>query len=151
MKFIIIGGDAAGMSAASRAKRRSPELDVVVFEQTLDVSYSACGMPYNLADPTKEMDDLIVRPARVFREKQNIDLRTGHRVDSIRRQEKEVIGSTLNGETFSVPYDKLLIATGASPIRPQIEGINLPGVMYLKLLDDGRRIKNYIQENFLPA
>ena len=147
MKFVIIGGDAAGMSAASRAKRRAPETEVIVLEKTYDVSYSACGMPYNLADPNREMDDLIVRPARVFREKQNIDLRTGHRVNSIRRQEKEVIGSTLNGETFSVPYDKLLIATGASPIRPQVEGINLPGVMCLKLLDDGRRIKNYIQEN----
>lgn len=147
MKFVIIGGDAAGMSAASRAKRRAPETDVIVLEKTYDVSYSACGMPYNLADPTREMDDLIVRPAQVFREKQNIDLRTGHRVDRIFRQEKEVIGSTLEGETFSVPYDKLLVATGASPRRPQIEGIDLPRVMSLKLLDDGRRIKNYIQEN----
>ena len=67
MKFVIIGGDAAGMSAASRAKRRAPELEVIVFEQTQDVSYSACGMPYNLADPTRPMDDLVVRPARVFR------------------------------------------------------------------------------------
>ncbi len=147
MKFVIIGGDAAGMSAASRAKRRAPEMDVIVLEQTHDVSYSACGMPYNLADPTREMDDLIVRPARVFREKQNIDLRTGHRVDSIRRKEKHVMGRTLDGTTFSVSYDKLLIATGASPIRPEIEGIGLRGVMCLKLLDDGRRIKNYIQEN----
>ncbi len=147
MKFVIIGGDAAGMSAASRAKRRAPEMEVIVLEQTHDVSYSACGMPYNLADPTREMDDLVVRSAQVFREKQNIDLRTGHRVDRIRRKEKKVTGSTVNGEAFSANYDKLLIATGASPIKPEIEGIDLPGVMCLKLLDDGRRIKNYIQEN----
>jgi len=147
MKFVIIGGDAAGMSAASRAKRRAPEMEVIVLEQTNDVSYSACGMPYNLADPTREMDDLIVRHARVFREKQNIDLRNGHRVNIINRQEKQVRGETLNGEAFSVGYDKLLIATGASPIRPEIEGIDLPGVMCLKLLNDGRRIKDYIRQN----
>jgi NADPH-dependent 2,4-dienoyl-CoA reductase/sulfur reductase-like enzyme len=58
MRFVIIGGDAAGMSAASRARRNVPDLEVVVFEQTSDVSYSACGMPYNIADPHREIDDL---------------------------------------------------------------------------------------------
>ena len=60
MKFVIIGGDAAGMSAASRAKRNMPELEVIVFEQSGDVSYSACGMPYNIADPDRDLDDLVV-------------------------------------------------------------------------------------------
>ncbi|RLB74433.1 MAG: pyridine nucleotide-disulfide oxidoreductase [Deltaproteobacteria bacterium] len=147
MKFVIIGGDAAGMSAASRAKRRAPELDVIVFEQTQDVSYSACGMPYNLADPSRPMDDLVVRPAHVFREKQNIDLRTGHRVERINRQDKTVTGTTIEGKAFTMDYDKLLIATGASPVKPPIDGVDLPGVMYLKLLEDGRRIKAFIKEN----
>ena len=57
MKFIVIGGDAAGMSAASRAKRNQPDMEVTVLEQTEDVSYSACGMPYNIAEPDREMDD----------------------------------------------------------------------------------------------
>jgi len=82
MRFVIIGGDAAGMSAASRAKRRKPDMEVIVLEQTGDVSYSACGMPYNIADPKRDMDDLIVRHPQVFREKQGIDLRNGHRVES---------------------------------------------------------------------
>jgi CoA-dependent NAD(P)H sulfur oxidoreductase len=60
MKFVIIGGDAAGMSAASRAKRIDPDMDVVVLEKTDDVSYSACGMPYHIADADREMDDLVV-------------------------------------------------------------------------------------------
>ncbi len=63
MKFVVIGGDAAGMSAASRAKRNDAGLDVVVLEQTTDVSYSACGMPYNVADAARVMDDLVVRHA----------------------------------------------------------------------------------------
>lgn len=66
MSFVIIGGDAAGMSAASRAKRNLPDLDVILLEQTSDVSYSACGMPYNIADPDREIDDLVVRHADVF-------------------------------------------------------------------------------------
>ncbi|RPJ72524.1 MAG: pyridine nucleotide-disulfide oxidoreductase, partial [Desulfobacteraceae bacterium] len=76
-RFVVIGGDAAGMSAASRAKRNDPALDVVVVEQTHDVSYSACGMPYTIAERGRPMDELVVRRAEVFREKQGIDLRTG--------------------------------------------------------------------------
>ena len=60
MRFVIIGGDAAGMSAASRARRNDPELEVTVLEQGTDVSYSACNIPYNIADPARELDDLVV-------------------------------------------------------------------------------------------
>ena len=95
MRFIVIGGDAAGMSAASRAKRNKPDMEIIILEQTDDVSYNACGMPYNIADPARDMEDLIVRRAEVFREKQGLDLRTGHRVESISPIEKTVyvIGS----------------------------------------------------------
>ena len=89
MKFVIIGGDAAGMSAASRAKRQQPDMDVIVLEKTEDVSYSVCGMPYNIADRERKIDDLVVRRADVFREKQAINLLTGHRVESILPKEKK--------------------------------------------------------------
>jgi len=144
MRFVIIGGDAAGMSAASRAKRLDPAMDVVVLEKTNDVSYSACGMPYNIADPGRQMDDLVVRPAKVFMEKQNIDLRLGHTAETINRKDKMVTGRNSQGETFEVGYDKLLIATGATPIVPNIPGSHLPMVMPLKSLGDGRRIKDYL-------
>ncbi len=147
MKFLIVGGDAAGMSAASKAKRNNPDLDIIVLEKTMDVSYSACGMPYNIADPNREMDDLIVRHARVFREKQGIDLLTGHCVDSIEPKNRTVSGTTGQGEVFQFSYDKLLIATGGSPIIPDFNGFNLPGVMALKSLDDGRKIKKFITSN----
>lgn len=147
MKFVIIGGDAAGMSAASRAKRNQGNLEVTVLERTGDVSYSACSMPYNIADPQREIDDLVVRHAHVFREKQGIDLRTEHSVEAIDPQDKSVRGKTSNGEEFHLPYDRLLIATGASPIMPSIPGIDLPGVMGLKSLGDGRRIKQFIHDH----
>jgi len=146
MRFVIIGGDAAGMSAASRAKRNSPELKVTVLEQTEDVSYSACGMPYNIAEAGRAIDDLVVRQAQVFREKQGIDLRTGHSVEEIDRSSKRVRGMNSAGEPFEIPYDRLLIATGASPAKPDLPGFDTPGVMALKSLDDGRRIKGFIEK-----
>ncbi len=147
MNFLIIGGDAAGMSAASRAKRNNPDLNIVVLEKTIDVSYSACGMPYNIADPNREIDDLVVRHARVFREKQGLDLLTGHCVESIDPVNRTVVGTSRHKETFQFDYDKLLIATGGSPIIPDLPGFDLTGVMALKSLNDGRRIKAFIKSN----
>ena len=146
MNFVIIGGDAAGMSAASRAKRSDPNLNVIVLEQTRDVSYSACGMPYNIADPDREMDDLVVRRAEVFRGKQGIDVKTGHRAETIDPAARTVSGVTAAGARFTVGYDRLLIATGARPILPEVPGIDGPGVLGLKTLEDGRRIKAQLAE-----
>jgi len=146
-KLLIIGGDAAGMSAASRAKRNIPDLDVTVLEKTWDVSYSACGMPYNIADPEREIEDLVVRQARVFREKQGINLLTGHCAEFIDPAGMTVSGTSFEGKDFEFSYDKLVIATGASPIIPIAQGFDLPGVKALKSLDDGRKLKEYIQSN----
>jgi len=146
MKFLIIGGDAAGMSAASRAKRQCPDLEVTVLEKTGDVSYSACGMPYNIADASKDIADLVVRQAQVFRDKQGIDLQTGHFVRSIDPVNRTVSGTTSRGAVFVHAYDRLLIATGGTPLVPDLPGFDLPGVHVLKSLDDGRRIKAFIKE-----
>ncbi|MDX2446590.1 MAG: FAD-dependent oxidoreductase [Desulfobacterales bacterium] len=149
MKFVIIGGDAAGMSAASKAKRQIPEIEIMVLEQSEDVSYSACGMPYNIAEADRDINDLIVRKAHVFREKQGIDLKIGHRAESIDITEKTVSGINSAGDTFRFPYDYMLIATGGSPILPDIPGIALPGVMALKSLNDGRKIKSFIADHLV--
>ena len=87
-----------------------------------------------------------MREAHVFREEQGIDLRTEHRVESIDPSAKRVKGKTKRGKGFQLPYDKLLIATGASPILPDLPGFDLPGVMALKTLQDGRRIKQFIHD-----
>ncbi len=147
MRFVVIGGDAAGMSAASKAKRNKPDLEVIVLEATEDVSYSACGMPYNIADPNRAMDDLIVRRADVFRSKQGIDLRTGHKVMKIDRTNKKAWYETSNAQTGAIEYDKLLIATGARPIRPEMPGIDLDGVLVLKSLQHGRIIKEFLKKS----
>lgn len=145
MKFLVIGGDAAGMSAASRAKRRQPELDVTVLEKSQDVSYSACGMPYNIAVPDKDIEALVVRPAQVFRDKQDIDVKTGHLARAIDPARQMVSGTTSEGASFEVAYDHLLIATGGSPLVPDLSGFDLPGVLALKSLEDGRQVKAFIK------
>ncbi len=144
MNFLVIGGDAAGMSAASRAKRHRPELNVTVLEKTADVSYSACGMPYNIADPDRSIEDLVVRRAEVFRDKQGIDLQTGIEAAAIDPASRTVGTRDAEGRERSMRYDKLLIATGAIPIKPDIPGIDLPGVMVLKSLVHGRALKTFI-------
>ncbi|MDJ0990086.1 MAG: FAD-dependent oxidoreductase [Desulfobacterales bacterium] len=144
MNFLVIGGDAAGMSAASRAKRHRPDLDVTVLEKTADVSYSACGMPYNIADPDRSIEDLVVRRAEVFRDKQGIDLRTGIEATAIDPAARTVSTRDTDDQVHIFNYDKLLIATGAVPIKPDIPGIDQPGVMVLKSLAHGRALKDYI-------
>ena len=146
MKFVIIGGDAAGMSAASRTKRNRPEFEVIVLEQTRDVSYSACGMPYNIADAGRSMEDLVVRRAEVFIEKNKINLLTGHRVTAIDPGAGQVMGITLENKSFTMEYDALLIATGAAPHVPDVPGMDLPGVLPLKSLEHGKKIKAFIDE-----
>ena len=103
-------------------------------------------MPYNVADATRDMDDLIVRPAHVFKEKQGIDVRIQHCVEAIDPAKKIVTGKNAAGEFFQISYDKLLIATGARAIIPDLPGVISPGVMALKNLEDGRRLKTYIRD-----
>jgi NADPH-dependent 2,4-dienoyl-CoA reductase/sulfur reductase-like enzyme len=146
MSFLVIGGDAAGMSAASRAKRNRPDMTVTVLEKTADVSYSACGMPYNIADPDRSIEDLVVRRAEVFREKQGIDLRTGINATAIDPANKTVTTQDSEGNESTVGYASLLVATGAAPVKPEIPGIDLPGVMVLKNLAQGRAMKQFIDQ-----
>jgi NADPH-dependent 2,4-dienoyl-CoA reductase/sulfur reductase-like enzyme len=90
---------------------------------------------------------LIVRHAQVFRDKQNINVLTGHCVEKTNPDQQTVAGSTTDGKDFEFPYDRLLIATGSSAIRPEIPGVDLPGVFVLKDLGDGRKIKNFLKNN----
>lgn len=145
MHVVVIGGDAAGMSAASRAKRLQPAIDITVLEQTADVAYSACNMPYNIADPSRSMDDLVVRSADVFRAKQGIHLLTNCQATSIDAAAKTVAVDGADGAD-RIAYDRLLLATGATPVIPDLPGVELPGVMVLKRLEQGRAIKHYLAD-----
>ena len=101
----------------------------------------------NQAAPDRDIEDLVVRHAQVFRDKQNINLLTGHDVDHIDPAQQTVSGMSAGGERFEFPYDKLLIATGGTADKPEIAGIELQEVTVLKSLEDGRKIKKLLENN----
>lgn len=141
-RLIVIGGTAAGLSAASKAKRLNPELEVMVFEQSGYVSYGACGLPYFVGDLIKKPEDLIAVSAEELCTKRQIPTFIHHRVTNINRKEKTVTVEDLNQQEISVhSYGKLVIATGAVPIRPDIPGVDADGVYYLRTVEDGIRLK----------
>jgi len=149
-KLVIIGGDAAGMSAASKVRRTQKDWEIVVFEQGLYTSYAACGMPYYIAGLVESADDLIARKPEVFREKQHIDVRTQHEVTIIDPGKKRVrVRNTEKESEFWESYDDLLIATGASPVRPEVEGINAEGIFGLSNLQSGLNVFNYMHDHQL--
>ncbi|ADD07268.1 flavin-dependent pyridine nucleotide oxidoreductase (homolog to coenzyme A disulfide reductase) (plasmid) [Natrialba magadii ATCC 43099] len=141
--FVVIGGDAAGMSAASKAKRDDPSREVIVFEKGSWVSYAACGMPYYVKGSVDELDDLVAMTPETFREERDIDLRTGHEVVSINRGEQTVTVAT-GDEQFEQPYGDLLIGTGAQAIVPPFDGFDRDGVFTLRGMDEADAIERYV-------
>jgi NADPH-dependent 2,4-dienoyl-CoA reductase/sulfur reductase-like enzyme len=147
-RFIVIGAVAAGMSAASRARRLKPDMEIMVFERTGDVSWAACGMPYLIADKVKSANDLVHYNSKFFKEQRNIDIFLYHEVTQIFPQRKIVLTKNIKtGEEKEYSYDKLLITTGARPVVPPIKGIDLKGVFTLRQLQAGIAIKEYIRNN----
>lgn len=141
-KIIIIGGDAAGMSAASKVRREMQDAELVVFEKSPHISYAACGMPYWFNGVVKSEADLLALTLEDARNKRGIDVRVGHEVTAIDPAAKTVtVHNWADGESWAEPYDKLVIATGASAVRPPLPGLDLPGVFTLRSLEDGQRIK----------
>ncbi|WP_336364963.1 FAD-dependent oxidoreductase [Halalkalicoccus salilacus] len=141
--FVVIGGDAAGMSAASKAKRDDPDLDVIVFEQGEWVSYGACGLPYYIKGEIQSLENLVSVTPEEFREERDIDLRTGHEVIDIDPGERVVTARSADGETVQ-DYDSLLIATGAEAVTPSIDGLDREGVYTLGSMSDGKELREYV-------
>ncbi|MEV8003185.1 FAD-dependent oxidoreductase [Streptomyces parvus] len=141
-RLVVIGGDAAGMSAASQARRLKARdaLEIVAFERGHFTSYSACGIPYWVGGDVEERDDLIARTPGEHRER-DIDLRmrtevteldvAGQRVKALDRE---------SGNTYWTGFDKLVIATGARPVRPALPGMDAAGVHGVQTLDDGQAL-----------
>ncbi|MFE0629959.1 FAD-dependent oxidoreductase [Streptomyces sp. NPDC058864] len=141
-RLVVIGGDAAGMSAASQARRRKgpDELEVVAFERGRRTSYSACGIPYWIAGDATGPDRLIARTPEKHRA-HDIDVRLGTEVVEIDRDRGRVrTRDVLGGAEEWTGYDQLVIATGAVPKRPPIPGIEAEGVYGVQILDDGEDI-----------
>jgi NADPH-dependent 2,4-dienoyl-CoA reductase/sulfur reductase-like enzyme len=145
-KILVIGGVAAGPSAASKAKRIDPDADVKIIQNEKVVSYGACGMPYVIEGIVKEFQELIERPADVFKKEYHIDVVTNTCAQKIDRVKKEVHAVDLqSGVETTYEYDSLVLATGARAIIPNIKGINEQdsggeGVFLIRNYEDGLKI-----------
>lgn len=150
MRLLVIGGVAAGLSAAARARRIDPSLEIVVLEKGAVVSYGACGLPYYLEGRVPRAEHLIVHTPEYFRKERDIAVRTGARVVSISHPRREVVlaGPRASGSAGGerVHYDKLVISTGARPQTAGFEGAGLPHVFTLHTLDDAARLKAYLRD-----
>ncbi|MFF3713729.1 FAD-dependent oxidoreductase [Streptomyces phaeochromogenes] len=141
-RLVVVGGDAAGMSAASQARRlKSPdELEIVAFERGHFSSYSACGIPYWVGGDVEDRDQLIARSPEEHRAR-GIDLRMRTEVTELDVAGGRVRSRDLeSGAEAWTSYDKLVLATGAHPMRPSLPGIDAPGVHGVQTLDDGQAL-----------
>jgi len=136
MEIVVIGGDAAGMSGASQIRRRQQEWPITVVERSPFTSYAACGIPYFLAGDIASADDLVVVTPSAFRERRHIDVRSRWEATAIDTDGRRVVVRRPDDGEESIPYDRLLIATGAAPVRPAWEGMELHGVYSLRSLTD---------------
>lgn len=141
--FVVVGGDAAGMSAASKAKRDAPEGEVVVLERSDWVSYGACGLPYYVRGEIADVEDLVVLEPRAVIEDRGIDLRRHHEAVAVDREARTVTVDADDGR-YEQPYGELLLATGGRATLPDVPGTDLEGVFSIRSLAAGRALKNYI-------
>jgi NADPH-dependent 2,4-dienoyl-CoA reductase/sulfur reductase-like enzyme len=147
--LVIIGGDAAGMSAASKVRREQPDREIIVFEKSIYTSYSACGIPYYISGIVESSDELIRRSPEEFRTKFKIDVRTMHLVLTVDTTNKRIkVQDKEKNKEFWQPYDQLLIATGGKPYCPEnISGYDAENIFGVTTLKSGINIENYIKEH----
>lgn len=148
-RLIVIGGVAAGMSAAAKAKRVNRDLDVVVYEKSGFVSYGSCGLPYYVAGVVRNHNDLITRTPTEFA-KQGIAVHVHHEVTEIdpARQAVRVVNLD-SGQEWTESYDQLIIATGGRPAVPHgLPGRDLPGVFVMRTVEDGIAIREWLQSQW---
>ncbi len=144
-RLLVIGGVAAGPKAAAKARRCDPEMEIVIYQEEDDISYAGCGLPYYISGVIKERQELISRTPGQFAQ-EGIRILKNRRIESIDVKNQTISGRKIgSGETFTDHFDRLVIATGAYPIRPRIEGIDLNNVFYLRSIFDADAIFQQIQ------
>src|ERR1017187_1603539 len=142
MALVVVGGVAAGLSAAARARRIDPRLEIVVLEKGPVISYGACGVPYCVEGGVREARQLMGYTPEYFRRERNIEVRTGARVTSISHSRREV---TLESGA-RLRYEHLVIATGARCDTSGFAGAEQPHVFTLQTLDDAERMRRFLRE-----
>lgn len=147
-KVIIVGGVAGGATTAARLRRLDESIDIILLERGEYISYANCGLPYYIGDVIKERDNLLLQTPEVMKSRFNIDVRTSNEAISIDKNEKKItIKNLKTQEEYVENYDILVLATGSSPLKPKIPGIDSPGIYTLWTIPDTDRIKTFLELN----
>jgi NADPH-dependent 2,4-dienoyl-CoA reductase/sulfur reductase-like enzyme/rhodanese-related sulfurtransferase len=146
-RLLVVGGVAGGASCAARARRMSEEIEIIMFERGRYVSFANCGLPYYVGNVITDERDLLVATPNLFRRRFNIDVRLQSDVRAIDRQKQEIeVQNLQTGEVYREKYNALVLAPGASPIRPPLPGIELPAIYSIRTIPDSRQIREWIIE-----
>ncbi len=147
MKIVVVGANAAGLSAASKARRNNKQAEIIVLEQGGDISYGACGLPYYIGGVIEKAESLIAVSLEDFREKRNIDIRLFQKALSFNARQKIIeVENISEKNTYQLTYDRLIISTGATAVRPAVKGFDHSRVFVLRTLQDGKHIRSFIEK-----
>lgn len=147
LKHIIVGGVAAGMSAAARLRRLDETAEIIVFERGEHVSYANCGLPYYVGDVITERQKLLLQTPESFRARFNVDVRVKHEVLAVDSQTQCVkVKNLATGEISTEAYDRLLLTPGGSPVKPAIPGSDHPAVRTLWTIPDTDALKAMVDQ-----
>ncbi|MCI0643401.1 MAG: CoA-disulfide reductase [Chloroflexi bacterium] len=145
-RLVIIGGVAAGMSAATKARRLNRNMDIIVYEKSGYVSYGACGFPYYIKGEIPRIEDVIVRTPQQFAQ-QGIQAHVCHEVLAIDPTEQTVrVRNLETGKEFTDQWDKLILTTGGAAVRPPVPGLDLPGIFTLRTVEDAVAIRRWLEQ-----
>ncbi len=148
MKLLVIGGVAAGTKAAAKFKREDRSAQVTLLSKSADISYAGCGLPYYVGEAIEDRGELIVNTPQKFQALTGVEVLTGREAIKVDPEKKQVTAKNLlNGETETYEYDSLVIAVGASPAVPPVEGMELPGVFQVRTPEDAVSIRDYLEKN----
>ena len=151
-KTVIIGGVAGGASCAARLRRLDADREIVILERGAYISYANCGLPYHVGDVIKNRGALLLMTPERMWERFRIDVRVQNEVTEIDREKKTVtVRKTETGEVYEQPYDDLVIATGSSPLRPRIPGIDNPKIRTLWTVPDTDEIRSMVQSGTIKT
>jgi len=145
-RIVIIGGIAAGTSAAAKCRRQSEDFKIIIYEKDKYISYGTCGLPYFVSGKIANMNKLLIHTPGHFSKRFNIGVRTGHEVLSIDAKNKKILVRDLkNNKRFEDHYDKLILTTGSVPIKIKMEGDTARNIFVLKTMKDALDIKKYLE------
>ena len=147
-KVLVIGGVAGGASTAARIRRLDEEANIIMFEKGPHVSFSNCSLPFHLSGVVEKSEKLVLMSPTAFKSKYNIEARVNAEVTSINRDAKTIsVKNVETGDSYDESYDILVLSPGASPIVPNLPGVNLPHVFTVRNVVDIERLNNYVKSD----